>query len=411
MQTATDLYENPLNPFRDVESERGILQSLFLNPELIYTVSIKTSDFTNPEYAMIYEAMLKLYTDGIVFELKPIIDSDPRITASTVFDISDSAFTAANINYHIKRVKTASFNRLARNVTTQLQEKVGEDDFLKEVDNALIQLHDFKTEGVSYHSVPKILETVRTQISEAKKTQQYGVPTGFDRLNEAIIGLCPRHLVLLGGYTSYGKSTFMSQLIDDVCRAGHSVLVFSVEDSKEDKLIRLLATKTSTPIRAIVRSQCEESKYQWAESEIESYSLAIYDDIYTLPEMDMKIRKHKMQGGVDIVAIDFVQNIQIEGEGIYDRMSQVAIVLQQMAKKHNVCIFALSQVSADEKGSIKLRGAQELASAADIVLWIDRDATNEKRDFTLIVRKNRPFGKTGKINFTFNESWTNIREV
>ncbi len=112
-----------------------------------------------------------------------------------------------------------------------------------------------------------------------------------------------------------------------------------------------------------------------------------------------------------ILSLLIVQNIQVEGEGIYDRMSQVAIALQKMAKKHNVCIMALSQVSAEEKGAIKLRGAQELASSADIVLWIDRDATNEKREFSLIVRKNRPFGKTGKIGMEFSESWTNIREV
>ncbi len=293
-----------IDPYRDTDSEKGILQSLLLNPELIYTVNIRTPYFTNIEYGFIYEAILRLYSEGIEIELKPIIDSNPRITSSTVFSISDSAVTAANIKYHVNRVKEASFNRAVRNTLLQLQGKIGDEGLLQEIDNSLIQLHDFKSEGIVYQSVPQILGKIRTQIVEAKKTRQYGVPTGFDKLNEAIIGLCPRHLWLIGAYTSYGKSTLLSQMIDDICKAGNSILVFSVEDSKEDKLIRLLATKTGIPIRQIVRSQYDESTYEWAEKEIEAYSLAVYDDVYTLPEMDLKIRKHKLQCGVDIVAID-----------------------------------------------------------------------------------------------------------
>ena len=90
-------------------------------------------------------------------------------------------------------------------------------------------------------------------------------------------------------------------------------------------------------------------------------------------------------------------------------MSEIAIKLQRIAKQYNVCVFALSQVSSDEKGKIALRGAQELASAADIVLWIDRE--QDIRTFNLIVRKNRPFGQTGKIAFQFDETWTGIREA
>jgi hypothetical protein len=35
----------------------------------------------------------------------------------------------------------------------------------------------------------------------------------------------------------------------------------------------------------------------------------------------------------------------------------------------------------------------------------------EKRSFNLIIRKNRPFGKTGRIPMSFTETWTGIKEV
>lgn len=403
MQTA-------ISPYRDTDSEQQILCSFLLEPELLYQVNIRTTDFSNKEFAILYEAMLKLYSDGILFDMKSLQDTATGVNSLTILDIIKSAITSANIAYHVKRVKQASFNRQARAMLIKLETDIDSDDFLQEADREIMKLYDFKNES-KYYSISEILAKVRAQIEEAKRIGQFGVPTGFIKLDRSIVGLCPRHMVVLGAYTSYGKSTFLSEMTKNICKAGYSELIFSVEDSKEDKLIRLLATVSGRPIYEIVTGRVEPSVISWAEKEIESYDLAIYDDVYTLAEMDLKIRKHKMLSGIDVVAIDFVQNIQTKGENIYDRMSEVARVLQQLAKKHNVCIFALSQVSADEKGAIKLRGAQELSSAADIVLWIERDATNEKRDMQLLIRKNRPFGKTGRLPMTFNQTWTNIQEV
>jgi predicted ATP-dependent serine protease len=126
--------------------------------------------------------------------------------------------------------------------------------------------------------------------------------------------------------------------------------------------------------------------------------------------MELKIKKHKIKNTVDVVAIDFVQNIMAKGDDIYNQMREVAIKLQKIAKKHNICMLGLSQISeGKDKGSISLRGAQELASSADIVLWIDRKP--DVPAFDLIIRKNRPFGVTGKIPMTFSQTWTNIKEV
>lgn len=142
-----------INIFRDVESEKGILESLFLEPNLINTIDITTSDFTHPEYVLIYEAMLKLHADGEVekFESKPIIDINPKISEATIFRITDSAVTAANIGYHVKRVKKAAFNRTSRNLITQLQKKIGEEDFQKEV----VQFNEFVTKNYDSHGRQK----------------------------------------------------------------------------------------------------------------------------------------------------------------------------------------------------------------------------------------------------------------
>ena len=399
-----------INPFSDTESEAQVLMAFLLEPELIYRVNVSTSDFTSTEYRAIYEAMLKLYSEGISFQdPKVIIDFNSQIKAETILALMSKSFTSANIKYHSKILKQKTFNRKSRDVVSILQSKIGEDDFLHDMESGILKLYESQSIG-KYITTAEGLSLVRTRINDAKQAEHYGIQTGFYRLNDCILGLCPKHLIMLGGYTSHGKSTLMSQIVADVCRNDAKVLIFSVEDSIEDKLIRLIATVTGEPIRSILRGYANEDRLLAAQLQIEKWGIHIYDDVYNLEEMDMKIKKHKLQGGVDIVVIDFVQNIQAKGEGIYDRMSEVAIKLQQIAKRHNVCVLALSQISKDNN----LRGAQELESAADIVLWIDRDKDanlTDNRNFNLLVRKNRPFGKTGRIGMCFSETWTGIKEI
>jgi replicative DNA helicase len=354
--------------------------------------------------------MLILYSEGITnFDTKIICDLKPGLSSLQIYNIFNDAVTSANINYHAKKVKDATFNRRCKEKVLHLQSELGNEDFMQKLEGYIVELYEIQR-GHKYYSLPEILSNIQSRIQEAKKKAQYGIPTGFYNLNDSCVGMCPPHVWILGAYTSHGKSTFLSQMVDDICKAEHSMLVFSVEDSKEDKLIRLLATKTQIPIRAIVRGYGDEDILRSAREDIEKFNLIIYDDVYTLDEMSLKIKKHQLQGSVDIVAIDFVQNIITGDKNIYDSMREVAIKLQKMAKQHNICILALSQITeGKERGSIALRGAQEIASSADIVLWIDRKP--DTKEFDLIIRKNRPFGVTGKIKMRFTSTWTNIKEV
>jgi replicative DNA helicase len=398
----------PFDLYSDHGSEEQIIQAIYLNPDLIYQTDIRVNDFTNPDFRVLFEAMLTLYSDGLAFDITAIRDLKPELSVLKVSQIFFNAVTSANIRYHSCKVRKASFNRKCREIIHRLESQLGEESFMAEAEKAIMELYESQR-SQRYYSVPEILSNIQTNINEAKKLSQYGIQTGFSKLNETVVGICVKHLWMLGGYTSYGKSTLLSQIINDICMNNAKVVLFSVEDSIEDKLIRLLATKTGIPIRTIVRGYGNEQKLEFARKEIESYNLHVFDDIYTLEEMDMAIKKHKLQRGVDVVCVDYIQNIITKGESIYDRMSEVAIKLQKMAKKHGVCILALSQVSTEERGKIALRGAQELASAADIVLWIDREP--DAREFNLIIRKNRPFGKTGKIPMQFTEKWTGIEEI
>jgi replicative DNA helicase len=405
LETDTELY--------NLEAEREILRALYLNPELFYQVDIKALDFYREEHRRLFETMLRIYADGLEIDLVSLKDYDPSCDILWAQRLFSEAITSANINYHSKILKENSFQRACLITVKELYTKVTDENFLSLAQEKILNLLEF---GICKEpTTEEIFSGINADIAKVKEMNTYGIQTGFEKLNEACVGLCPGHLWMIGGYTSYGKSTLLSQLIADICDNDSKALIFSVEDSRRDKYLRITATLSDIPIRHIVRGLMDEFEQKTlieAQKRILEYKLFIYDDVYTLEDMNLKIKKHMLKGGVDVVAIDYVQNLALKGD-IYERMSTAARELQRMAKRHNICILALSQVTGGklkEREVIGLKGAGELSEAADIVLWIDRKEIDH-RGFNLIIRKNRPFGVTGKIPMSFNETWTNIFET
>ncbi len=144
----------------------------------------------------------------------------------------------------------------------------------------------------------------------------------------------------------------------------------------------------------------------------DQYRPIIYDDIRTTDEIRLKTKKHKLQDDIQIVAVDYAQNLRGSGS-LYERMSDAAEKLFSMGRELGVTVIVLSQVNnesvKEESPVIGLKGAGELAAAADIVLWLKRNkGFGKERELDVEIRKNRPFGVTGMIPMQFSEKYTKI---
>lgn len=392
----------------NIDAERAVLGTLILEPDKLTEIDIKPEDFFLAKHKDLFKAILSLYHEKGGLDLVTLSETHPELLHEST-EACLGVVSTANIKFHADIVKSRAKKRFFSEELTKLLNQTEEDGFLGLTEKTLLSFQDYDNSKLKV-SLPALCIQIADQTLDFQG-KDYGIQTGFSSLNNAIVGLCPRQLILLGAYTSYGKSSLLAQIISDICQKGAKVVVFSVEDSRQDKLTKIISTEANIPVRMMLRGQCDYKEVLKASEKVMKYDLEIYDDCYELEQIELKIKKHVLKGGVDVVCIDFVQNIIVKAESIYDRMSTVAIALQRMAKKYNCCVLALSQVSSEEKGKIALRGAQELASAADIILWIDRNAEKQERNFNLLIRKNRQFGVTGRVEMTFSENWTNIKEV
>jgi replicative DNA helicase len=239
-----------------------------------------------------------------------------------------------------------------------------------------------------------------------------------EKFSWAVPQFRPGDVWMIGGYTSEGKSTLLTQLVVDAfaAKADAGVIIFTLEDSRKEKLIGLLSNLADISKRDLLLGNFEPSKIERAVKEIREWRLFVHDNVDNVADMALMIRKHIAQAGsVDIVALDYIQNISGEGT-IYERMSSAITKLCRIAAQLQVCLIVVSQISneamrnsGDGRGFIGLKGAGELASAPDVVLWLNRKKGEGKERFIDVdVWKNRKFGRKGLAQLMFSENYSRI---
>ena len=221
-------------------------------------------------------------------------------------------------------------------------------------------------------------------------------------------------LILMGGYTSAGKSTLMAQMAVEILQdTESSVDIISLEDSRDEKYMAMVSILSGIGKKSLITGAFHSAGYEdrvfKASSIVCSWNAHIYDNAYSLSDIENIIKRSES----DIIFIDYVQNIYVEGNSEYVQMSTVAKELFRMKKQYKKCIIALSQVSNEsvknQSEVISLKGSGGFAAAADIVMIIKKGRSEEnKRIVEIDFAKNRTFGDTGKIDCQYSRDWTKI---
>lgn len=281
-------------------------------------------------------------------------------------------------------------------------------------------VRDIVGRGNDGADIASVLERVQQTIELNKKRGGIvGLDTGYHDLQSAQISYQPGHLWVIGGWTSTGKTAW---LVDAVCRflranQTASVAVFSTEMTDQQNAVRMLANRASVGTNAIlsgdVHRQDEEAlsaSWGW----LRERKLWLYQNETSLESISRQARALSLQpGGLQLLAVDFIQNVTGTGKTQYDVMSNVARKLQALSLELECTIIALSQIptqaAKEDAGIIEYKGAGEIGAACDIGVVLKR-AQEDKRQLLFDIRKNR-HGATGMFRLQFNERWTALEEL
>lgn len=409
----------------NLQAEKSILGSILQKPDILLQAAdyISAIDFHDPRHKLIYDAALDLYQLNEPIDIVTISD---RLQSKGELDTVKASYIAELFietsfiapEKHAEIIKHKSLLRKIKGWLGDQIDKItdGVDDvkeLIKGIETNVIEISEEIKEKKKPDAASIILDIHNDWDNLNKKYIPVSI---FDEITKepAIPGFMPGHLFVIGGYTSVGKSTFLAQLAVDVCEQGKGVCIFSCEDSRQEKMIKIISNLSNVAQRKLITNNIQgyESRITEAEERIKKFKLFIYDNINTVEEIRLKIKKHKLQEKVDVVFLDYIQNLS-GSPNLYERMSHAILSLWNAGKELGVTMVILSQVSNEAmregSGIIGLKGAGELASCADVILWLSRTkGEGKERHLNCEIKKNRPFSVTETLPLQFSEFWTRV---
>ena len=417
-----------------VESEHSILGSIILDKEAIITVAetIQPMDFYKEAHKIIYESMLKLNSNNEPIDLITLIEElrkeghlDSIGGISYLTSLSTIVPTTSNVKYYANIVKEKSVMRQLIKASNEII-NLGYDastDVQEILDKAEKNIFDISQEksGDDIQPINVVLQDTFEMIEKlcTDKSEVTGITTGFADLNKKINGLQRTDLILLAARPAMGKTAFSLNLVQNAALKGDaSVAVFSLEMSKEQLVQRMLSAQSNVELSKIKTGNLGESDWPRIIDGMAVLSEAniFIDDTpgIKISEIRSKCRRLKIEKGLDLILIDYLQLMEGEGknENRQQEIAKISRSLKILAKELDCPVVALSQLSRspelrkDHRPILSdLRESGSIEQDADIVMFLYRDEyyhdDSEKKNIgEVIIAKNR-HGETGNVELVW----------
>ena len=421
-------------PPHSVESEQSILGSIILDKDAIITVAeiINPGDFYKEAHKIIYESMLSLNSSNEPIDLITLIEElrkeghlDNVGGISYLTSLSTIVPTTSNVRYYANIVKEKSVMRQLIKASNEII-NLGYDastDVQEILDKAEKNIFDISQEKSSDDIQPISLvlqdtfETLEKLCTD--KSDVTGITTGFADLNKKINGLQRTDLILLAARPAMGKTAFSLNLVQNAALKGDaSVAVFSLEMSKEQLVQRMLSAQSNVELSKIKTGNLGASDWPRIIDALSVLSEAniFIDDTpgIKISEIRSKCRRLKIEKGLDLILIDYLQLMEGEGknENRQQEIAKISRSLKILAKELDCPVVALSQLSRspelrkDHRPILSdLRESGSIEQDADIVMFLYRDEyyhdDSEKKNIgEVIIAKNR-HGETGNVELVW----------
>jgi replicative DNA helicase len=414
-------------PPHDIESEQAILGAILMDNASLPAVEdagIMADDFYHSAHQFLFNAILDIKEEGSVIDLVTVCArlKDLRkldVCGGMVYiaGLPENTPSSANVIHYCTIVKEKSLRRQLLKKSFDLATQS------QDVSNSVIDVINQYQKGLGIEEPRKINKfDIRHAISDLQTKIDQGFPgidPSYDILRKTIRKFVPGTLIIVGAYTSVGKSAFAVDLISRLYRNGNpAIAIFSLEMSTNQYLLRLLANQTAYPTWAIRENRImpgtQREMLDHAYSHFKSKPLHIYDNLYNFNDIRKAAAETKLNKGLDILIIDYIQNVWCDGRTIYERMSGLSTQVFALAKDLEITVIALSQINNEsardsDNPVIGYKGAGEIAAAADVGIWLDKDP-NKEDHLIIKVRKNRD-GRTMEGVLKYAHGYTRLVEI
>lgn len=414
-----DLLSEKRMPF-SLEAEQSLLGSILIRPACLDDIApiLSADDFYMPEHREIYSAMQSMYLKSKNIDVVTLIE---ELVQSGTYDeaggteylklIAETVPAAVNAKDYAKIVRDKAILRQLIDASDDISEAAyaGDDEaenLVEYAESKIFRIAEGRENKNFVHIRDALLQVYErlTKLSE-NPDELRGTPTGYDDLDNVIVGMGNSDLVLIGARPGMGKTSFaMNIAVSAALKTKKAVCVFSLEMSAEQLANRMLSSEAQIDSYKMRSGKLEGEDWKaiaYASNKLSEAEIYIDDTPgVTVTAMKSKLRRVKDLG---LVVIDYLQLMQ--GDRRSDnRVQEVADIsrgLKLLAKELNVPVITCAQLSRgpenrpDKRPMLSdLRDSGAIEQDADIVLFLYRDEyykeeTVEQSVAEVIVAKNR----------------------
>lgn len=417
-----------------IQAEQSVLGSILLDRDAMVVVSdiITQEDFYKDAHKEIFHCMVHLYQKSepidiitLSEELKKRNTMDMVGGYTYITDLSTVPDFTKHISKYAEIVKEKStLRKLIQAGSAIMQTGYAGDieivDILEAAEKSIFDISQSK----SRRSMTGIHEVIMSAYGILEniyrnKGKITGVTSGFIDLDHKTNGLQKTDLILIAARPSMGKTAFSLNIAHNAALSGGAhVALFSLEMSKEQLIQRMVSAESRVELNKIKNGHLNEEEWPRVIKAMDVLSKTqIYiDDTpgINMVELRSKCRRLKMDKGLDLVLIDYLQLMESDSrsENRQQEISKISRSLKILAKELDCPVIALSQLSrapeqrADHRPMLSdLRESGAIEQDADMVLFLYRDEyykedSEDKNIAEIIIAKHRN-GEVGTIKLVW----------
>lgn len=426
-------------PPHNLEAEQSVIGSMIINKEAINTAieQLHPDDFYKEANKEIFTAIIEIFNKNepvdlitLSEELRTRGNLENIGGVTYLADLSGGVAITSNIKYYCNIVEEKSILRRLIKSCDEIMGKSYEDSeevnsIIEEAEKNIFDITQGRhNEG--FAPINEVLLDSFSRIEEmaANQGQLTGLTTGFIDIDNKLSGMQKSDLILLAARPSMGKTALgVNIAVNSAIKTDSSVAIFSLEMSKEQLVQRMISSVSHVGLQNIISGRLNED--EWIKiidvmGPLSQAKISIDDTAgISLTEMMAKCRRLKMEKGLDLIVIDYLQLMESSSrqENRQQEISTISRGLKGLAKEMECPVIALSQLSrapelrSDHRPILSdLRESGAIEQDADVVMFLYRDEYyNEDSDKInigeVIIAKHRN-GPTGVVELVWRGEYT-----
>ncbi len=427
----------------NLEAEAAILGNMILDEKALVNAMDKLDEecFYATANKTIFNAIASLFEEGVPVDMVTLSEKlgdklDTVGGIAYITKIAQNVFTKENLDQYIEIARDKkTLRRLIESANEimdmGMKDELAAGEIIDKSEQLIFRISE--QQGTkSFSHIGEVVKSTLAILDERKRRggKITGIRTGFTGLDAATAGLQNSNLIILAARPGVGKTSFALNIAQNAAiREKVPVAIFSLEMSKDELVNRVLSSEAlveSGKLRIGDIDAADMTKIAHSLKDIITAPVYIDDTPgITVAEIRAKCRRLKMEKGLGLVVIDYLQLMQgsgRRGESRTQEVSDMSRSLKVMAKELNVPVITLSQLNRSSEKLARrpmlsdLRESGSIEQDADIVIMLSRPIAEENAEESAanivecILAKNRA-GECGIFNLAWRGEYTKFMNL